>query len=168
MTVPPAPSPVTTIHFRVRYAETDAMGVVHHSRYVPWFEMGRTEFIRAHGYTYRQLEEMGVLLAVIELNARYRAAARYDDPILLTTRLVEFGRVKLRFAYQVYNEASGQLLCEAETVHAYIGRDGRPIRITSQFPAAWAQLQAIFERAQAEAKGGSDGASDAGNATANG
>src|SRR5215212_9309885 len=160
MELPPGAVP---IRFRARYAETDAMGIVHHSRYIPWLEMGRTEFIRAHGYTYRELEEAGVLLAVVELHARYRAPARYDDPILVTTRLAEFGRVKLRFAYQVYNEANGQLLIEAETVHAYIGRDGRPIRITSQFPAIWARLQAVFEQAQAATgRGGSDGPSDTG------
>src|SRR5689334_1528891 len=109
MTTPEAPPGAVAIRFRARYAETDAMGIVHHSRYIPWFEIGRTEFIRAHGYSYRQLEEMGVLLAVIELQVRYRAPARYDDEIIVYTRLVELGRVRLRFAYQVYNESTGQL-----------------------------------------------------------
>src|SRR6476619_5786120 len=86
------PGPDTAeIRFRVRYAETDAMGVVHHSRYLPWLEMGRTEILRSRDYSYRQLEQAGVLLAVIEVRVRYRAPAVYDDSILLRTRLVEFG-----------------------------------------------------------------------------
>ncbi|HUS14733.1 MAG TPA: thioesterase family protein [Chloroflexia bacterium] len=134
-----------TIRFRVRYAETDAMGVVHHSRYLPWFEMGRTEFIRERGYTYRALEQMGVLLAVIEVNVRYRASSAYDDPIVLHTQLTELGRVKLRFAYQVYHEESGRLLAEGETLHAFIGRNGAPIRLASQYPEVWARLQALMD-----------------------
>jgi acyl-CoA thioester hydrolase len=130
------------IHFRVRYAETDAMGVVHHSRYLPWLEMGRTEFLRSRDYSYRQLEQAGVLLAVIEVHTRYRAPAVYDDAIRLRTRLAEFGRVKLRFAYEVYNEDTGRLLAEAETVHAFIGRNGQPLRVATQFPEIWERLQA--------------------------
>jgi acyl-CoA thioester hydrolase len=86
--LPDRPADASDIRFRVRYAETDAMGVVHHSRYLPWLEMGRTEFLRARDYSYRQLEQAGVLLAVIEVHTRYRAPAVYDDTILLRTRLV--------------------------------------------------------------------------------
>ncbi|MGI8586066.1 MAG: acyl-CoA thioesterase [Chloroflexia bacterium] len=135
------------IRFRVRYAETDGMGVVHHSRYLPWLEMGRTEFIREHGYTYRQMEQAGVLLTVIEVQIRYKAPAAYDDTILLHTRLAEMGRVKLRFAYQVYNEQTGRLLAEAETTHAFVGRDGVPIRVMSRFPEVWERLQAVVSAA---------------------
>ncbi len=113
------------VRLRVRYAETDAMGIVHHSRYLPWLEMGRTEFIRAHGFTYRRLEEMGVSLAVIEVTVRYKAPARYDDPIVVYTRLGEFGRVRVTFEYEVYNEEDRRLLCEGHTLHAFIGRRGR-------------------------------------------
>ncbi len=151
------PPGAVAIQFRVRYAETDAMGIVHHSRYLPWLEMGRTELLRAHGYTYREMETTGVLLAVIEANLRYRAPAAYDEPILLYTWLAEFGRVRVRFAYQVLNEASGRLLVEAYTLHAFIGRDGRPIRVTQQFPEVWARLQTAMRGAVA---GGGDGATE--------
>ncbi len=128
---------------RVRYAETDAMGIVHHSRYLPWLEMGRTEFMRAHGFTYRRLEAMGVSLAVVEVSLRYRRPARYDDPIVVHTRLGEFGRVRVAFDYAVHNEDDGRLLVEGRTLHAFVGRDGRPIRVSSQFPEAWAELQRV-------------------------
>ena len=81
--------------FRVRYAETDAMGIAHHSSYVVWMEAGRTEFMRAHGFTYRELEEMGVLLPVLELNVRYMRAAVYDDELRVSTWLDELSRTRI-------------------------------------------------------------------------
>src|SRR5438045_9080803 len=87
--------------FRVRYAETDAMGIVHHGSYVDWMEMGRTEFMRAFSFTYRQLEEMGVLLPVLEINVRYKAAAVYDDELRITTWVEELTRVRVKLAYKI-------------------------------------------------------------------
>src|SRR5437870_12594131 len=81
--------------FRVRYAETDAMGIAHHSSFVVWMEMGRTEFMRAHGFTYRELEAMGVMMPVLELNMRYKQPAYYDDELRVTTWVEELSRVRL-------------------------------------------------------------------------
>jgi acyl-CoA thioester hydrolase len=139
---PPLPADATPLDFRVRYAETDAMGIVHHSRYFPWFEMGRTEYMRERGFTYRELENLGVQLAVIEATCRYRAPARYDDPIRLYTWLAEFSRVRVRFGYAAYHATEGRLLVEAATLHTFVAPDGRPLRITHH-PETWARLQAI-------------------------
>jgi acyl-CoA thioester hydrolase len=139
---PQPPAEANPIHFRGRYAETDAMGIVHHSRYFPWFEMGRTEYMRAHGFTYRELEALGVQLAVIEATCRYRAPARYDDPIVLQTWLGEFSRVRVQFRYAAYHQTEGHLLVEASTTHAFIDPAGRPVRITHH-PDIWTRLQAI-------------------------
>ena len=128
--------------FRVRYAETDAMGIVHHASYVVWMEMGRTEFMRSFGFTYRQLEEMGVLMPVIEVNVRYRQAAYYDDELRITTWAEEMTRTKIKLAYRIERASDGQLLTEAYSLHTFAGRDGRPIRITHH-PEAWARLQAM-------------------------
>src|SRR6058998_2720837 len=87
--------------FRVRYAETDAMGIAHHSSFVIWMEMGRTEFMRAHGFTYRQLEEMGVLLPVLEINVRYRQSAVYDDELRISTWADELTRTKIKLCYEI-------------------------------------------------------------------
>ena len=133
---------LTPIVFRVRYAETDAMGIVHHSRYFPWFEMGRTEFMRGRGYTYRELEERGVNLAVVEATCRYRAPARYDDEIALYTWLGEMGRVRVTFHYAAYHATSRQLLVTGHTLHAFVDHTGRPLRITHH-AEVWARLQAI-------------------------
>jgi acyl-CoA thioester hydrolase len=129
----------------VRYAETDAMGIVHHASYLVWMEMGRTEFMRHFGFTYRELEEMGVLLPVVELGIKYKQSARYDDKIKVSTWVEEMSRVRLRLAYKIERVGDGQLLTEAYTIHTYMGKDGRLLRIMDH-PEAWAQLSAMVER----------------------
>ena len=113
-------------HVRVRYAETDQMGVVYHANYLVWFEVGRVEFIRQIGLDYRSMEaEEGALIAVIEARARYKAPARYDDELTVQTRLSSVRGSVVRFTYQVLRAADRVLLCEGETVHMVIGRDMR-------------------------------------------
>jgi acyl-CoA thioester hydrolase len=126
--------------FRVRYAETDAMGIAHHSSYVVWMEAGRTEFMRAFGFTYRQLEEMGVLLPVLEINVRYRGSASYDDELRITTWTEELTRTRVKLAYRIERVAGNLLLTEAYSLHTFAGRDGRPTMITHH-PEAWEQLR---------------------------
>ncbi len=100
------------------------MGVVHHTVYPVWFEMGRTELLRSHGGSYRALEESGVLLAVTRLEVRYHAPARYDDLLSLRTSLVGGSRVKLEHEYELTRD--GDRLVTGCTVLACIDRDGRP------------------------------------------
>jgi acyl-CoA thioester hydrolase len=129
--------------FRVRYAETDAMGIVHHAAYLVWMEMGRTEFMRHFGFTYRELEKMGVLLPVVEVNVRYKQSSRYDDEIRVSTWVEEMDRVRLKLAYRMERVEDGALLIEASTTHTYIGPDGRLLRITHH-TEAWEKLQAML------------------------
>jgi acyl-CoA thioester hydrolase len=126
--------------FRVRYAETDAMGIVHHSSYVVWMEMGRTEFMRAYGFTYRELEQMGVLLPVLEINVRYRQPSYYDDELRITTRVGELSRVRIKLLYEIRRVADGVLLTEGYSLHTFAAPGGRPIRITHH-PEAWERLR---------------------------
>lgn len=112
-----------SIEIRVRYAECDPMGVAHHSAYAPWFEMGRTELLRATGGNYRDLEAAGVLLAVVKLSIRYKKPARYDDVLVLSTRIANLGHVKIEHAYEL--RRGEDLLATAETTLACIDRDGR-------------------------------------------
>ena len=137
--------------FRVRYSETDAMGIVHHSSYVLWMEVGRTEFMRAHGFTYRQLEEMGVQMPVLELSVRFRRPAYYDDELRITTWVEELSRVRLRLGYEITRVGEDQLLTEGTTEHTFIGRDGRPIRITHH-PEAWSWLLKMAPDSEAALK----------------
>ena len=109
---------------RVRYAETDQMGVVYHANYLVWFEVGRVELMRAMGLNYQLMErEHDCLIAVVEATARYRAPARYDDELVVRTRLTGVRRSMIRFAYTIAREADGVVLCTGETVHVAVGRD---------------------------------------------
>jgi acyl-CoA thioester hydrolase len=108
---------------RVRYAETDAMGIVHHATYPVWMELGRSDFLRELGQSYSEWEAQGVMMSVAELHAKYRAPARYDELVDVRTRLVEVNRRKIVFGYEIYRD--GLRLVEGQTVHMVTGRDGR-------------------------------------------
>jgi acyl-CoA thioester hydrolase len=109
---------------RVRYAETDQMGVVYHSNYLIWFEVGRVELIRSMGLDYKRMEvEEGCGIAVVDVHVRYRAPARYDDELVVETRLVAARGAVIKFGYKVLRIADRALLCEGETVHVVVGKD---------------------------------------------
>ena len=129
---------------RVRYAETDAMGVVYYANYFIWFELGRTDWIRAHGVTYRQFEEQGVLLPVIHAACDYRSSARYDDLVRIETTVTALSRVRVSFGYRVLRVEPGPeaLLATGSTEHPFMSREGRPIRLDRQSPF-WLKLTAL-------------------------
>ena len=103
---------------RVRYAETDKMGVVHHANYLVWFELGRSELCRAKGFSYKDMEEKDdALLVVAESYCRYKSPAFYDDEIIVRTKVEEFRSRSMRFVYQVFRESDETLLAEGETLH---------------------------------------------------
>lgn len=129
---------------RVRYAETDQMGVVYHARYLDWFEVGRTEMIRSCGMEYRTLEEKGLLLPVIDLTVQYRKPARYDDWVVIETRLTGFGSVRLEFAYEIRKQADNELLVTGTTRHMWVNREWRPARIDREAPELYSMLQGIL------------------------
>ncbi len=109
---------------RVRYAETDQMGVVYHANYLVWFEVGRVELMRQHGLDYKSMEqEEGCMIAVVEATARYKAPARYDDLLTIETRVTLVRGPVIRFGYRIVRAEDGVLLCEGETVHVAIGKD---------------------------------------------
>ena len=107
---------ITTI--RVRYAETDQMGVVYHSNYFIWFEVGRVELLRQLGFTYKEMERQDqCFIAVVDARCRFRAPARYDDEITIRTRLKNARESLIHFAYEAVRENDGTLLAEGETTH---------------------------------------------------
>ena len=114
---------------RVRYAETDAMGIAHHASYIVWLELGRTELLRAQGMSYRELENHGFLIVLSDLQIRYHAAARYDDELTIRTTLAEQRSRQLTFAYTI-TLAEGTLLVSAETTHIVLNQATRkPVRL---------------------------------------
>ncbi len=126
---------------RVRYAETDQMGVVYHANYLVWFEVGRVEFIRQIGLDYRSMEqEEGALIAVIEVKARYKAPARYDDELTVRTRLAGVRGGIVRFGYQVLRTADEVVLCEGETVHVVVGRDMKRRAMPERYAELFARV----------------------------
>lgn len=114
---------VNDARVRVRYAETDQMGVVYHSNYIVWFEVGRVELLRALGFTYKEMEADGVHLPVVEVKCRYKQSAMYDDQILIRTRMVNLRGSLIRFGYEAIREADGAILAEGETTHFVVGAD---------------------------------------------
>jgi len=124
-----APLDACTIEVRVRYAETDRMGVLHHSRYFVLFELARTEALRRHGLTYRQMEDEGWFLVVSKASCTFKAPARYDDVLLIETLLTRVTHTRIDHTYRVVRKSDGQLLAEAETTLACVDRDGHLQRI---------------------------------------
>lgn len=116
-----------TIELRVRYGETDAMGVVYYGNYALYLEQGRTEWLRDLGYTYKGLEDSGVMLPVVQLKVDYKHSARYDELIRVTTRLKEIPTAKIIFLYEVHNQEE-RLLCKAETTLVFIDKNTSKIR----------------------------------------
>ena len=103
---------------RVRYAETDQMGVVHHSNYLIWFEFGRSDFCRARGFSYKDMEEKdNALMVVAESYCRYKSPAFYEDVLIVRTKIEELRSRSLRFVYEIYRPSSQSMLAEGETLH---------------------------------------------------
>ena len=114
---------------RVRYAETDQMGVVYYANYLRWFERGRSEFLRQIGLPYSTIERGGIHFPVVEVTCRYAQSARYDELIQIETALAEVGRASLSFEYRIQLEAANTILATGTTKHASINASGQIVRI---------------------------------------
>lgn len=128
--------------FRVRYAETDQMGIVYYANYLVWFEIGRSELFRAINLPYTQFEEQGLGLAVVEASCRYRKPSKYDDEIVVVTEIDRLTSRTANFSYRIYREET--LLAEGNTVHVFINSEGRSADVRRY--AIWSQLQPILEK----------------------
>lgn len=113
---------------RVTYSDTDQMGMVYYANYLIWFEIGRTEFLRQYGLTYKSLEAQGVYLPVTRCVCEYKSPAKYDDLIRIVTTIVQMTRVSVTFSYKLVREGSGEVIALGETKHACIGPDGKILK----------------------------------------
>ncbi len=127
---------ITTSKVRVRYAETDQMGVVYHSNFLVYFEIARTDYFRQFGFTYRELEKEGVFMPVTECFCRYDQSAYYDDELDIVTTLEMMSRLKLRFHYEVYRNNS-EKIAEGYTMHIPVNSSGKPCKIPAAYLAAF-------------------------------
>lgn len=133
-----ATTPYHDVEFRVRYAETDQMGVVYHTNYLVWCEVGRTDYIRMRGMSYADIERAGIGLAVSELSARFHGAARYDDLIRVRTTLADVRSRGITFDYVISKVETGERLVTARTALVSIDRAGRPVAMP-------ADVRALFQ-----------------------
>lgn len=131
--------------FRVRYAETDKMGIVYHSNYLVWFEVGRSELFRDLNLPYTIFEEQDLGLTIIEASCRYRQPAHYDDEITVITKVNIYSR-KVTFSYLVYRDSA--LLAEGKTIHLFINKQGRAIDAHSH--PLWQKMQSAIEERERE------------------
>ena len=130
------PSSVTTL--RVRYAETDKMGVVYYANFLVWFEVARADLLRSLGWSYREMEAAGVSLPVIEAHCAYQRPARYDDELEVRTEGEMVSRVRMKFSYVIARLEDGVVAAAGHTVHAAVDENGRPCRIPERVRAAFA------------------------------
>lgn len=139
---------LTTTRTRIvaRYNETDKMGIVHHSQYVNWFEVARTDWVRQFGLSFRQIEERSLMLPVIGIRVRYHASARYDDAVIVETSLREYDTIRLSFNYRVIREADGELLADGYSEHCWTDDRMHPVSLRKKDPEINRMLSQEKER----------------------
>lgn len=124
----------------VRYAETDMMGIVHHSRYYPWFEVARTDWVKKTGLTYSEMERQGVLLPLTETHCRYLYGLKYEDEVLITCQVSKLSVARIEFEYEVFRLPDMLKVSEGGTKHGFTGADLRPINLKKKRPDIWDRL----------------------------
>lgn len=131
-----------TTKINVRYNETDAMGVVHHAVYPVWFEMARTDYIKAIGYSYSRMEENGVMLPVTGLSLKYKRPAKYDDDVLVNVRITRLTPARIEFAYTITRCSDSETLVVGESAHAFVdAADFKPLNFKKAMPEFFDTLE---------------------------
>lgn len=136
------PPRVHVNELRVIYGDTDQMGFAYYANYLRWFEVARNEFMRTLGFTYRRLEDEGIILPVVEATCRYQSPAYYDDLLQIHAWIEDLGRVRVRFAYQIVRAGETTPLATGHTVHASLDRDSNPRRLPAAFLEALQRFEA--------------------------
>ena len=129
----------------VRYAETDKMGIVHHSVYPIWYEAARTEAIKNAGFTYSALEKNGIMTPLVELNCKYIQPAEYEDVLTITVEIAKLTPARIIFNYQVFKPGQIKPINTGSTSHAFVGKDLKPINLKKQFPEIFERLIELMD-----------------------
>jgi len=124
---------IVDVDIRVRYAETDQMGVAYYANYLVWFEVGRSEFCRERGFRYGDLEALGYKLVVIDVHCRYRSSARYDETVIVRTRLKDANKRMITFGYQILLKDQEEVIAEGETQHICVDSNGKTKSLPGKF-----------------------------------
>ena len=141
---------ITETRFPVRYAETDQMGIVHHSVYPIWFECGITDFIKHYGIAYNELEELGLMLPLIRLTCEYKNPVKYGDSVLVKTRLIKATKVRLVLGYEVYAENKNLFCVNGTTEHAWTATNLKPVNISKYRPEIFKKLMPMYNTVTGE------------------
>jgi acyl-CoA thioester hydrolase len=127
----------------VRYAETDKMGIVHHSNYLIWFEAGRTDFIKGSNISYSDMEEKGIFIPLSESSSKYIAAAKYEDELIIKTWVKELTPIKVEFSYSVIREKDQKEIAKGSTLHVFVSTDFKIINLKKSHPEIFDKLQSL-------------------------
>ena len=137
---------ITKSQIRVRYSETDAMGIVPHSRYYPWFEIARDEFVKSVGLKYSQMEKDGLMMPLVETYAKYIQGAKYDDELTVICRLTSMTYVKCVFEYEIIRNSDEALITKGKTVHAFCDKNMKPINLKKVFPTYYEKIMELVSQ----------------------
>ncbi len=133
----------------VRYAETDQMGIAHHSNYAVWYEAARTDFIRQKiGLSYTEMERMGIIVPLLELSGKFLSPAYYEDELTVRATLQKASGVKLEFSYEIYRNGEEKPIHTGRTLHGLVGKDMRPFNMKKKFPELYQRLLECAEPEQ--------------------
>jgi len=128
---------------KVRYAETDKMGIVYHSNYLIYFEIGRTEFINECGISYIEMEQMGIMIPLLESNCKYVQGAKYADELTVKTWIEELSAAKVRFSYSIIRESDGKEITRGNTLHVFVDNGFKIINLKKKFPEIMSMLEGL-------------------------
>ena len=129
----------------VQYYETDAMGIVHHSNYIRWFEEARTDYLEQIGYSYKRLEEEGIISPVLEIEAKYKSSVHYGDFVDIEVKLTSFNGVKFYFSYTIKDVKTGEICTTGTSGHCLLDRQNRPVRLKKINPKLYELLESLVE-----------------------
>ena len=143
---------VARSHIVVRYAETDQMGIAHHSNYSIWYEVARTELIKKMGMTYTEIEQHGLIMPLVELYSKYISAAYYEDHLIVQAELKKVTGAKLEIEYVIYRENDETPINVGKTIHALVGRNLKPVNVKKEYPELYQKLISAVEKPLLEDK----------------
>lgn len=130
---------------KINYYETDQMGIVHHSNYIRFFEEARLDMMKKVGLDYRALEEMGIIIPVTFAECRYLVPLRFDDEVIIHTRMTKYDGIKMEVSYEVYKTDTGKLCTTGKTGHCFLDNELKPIRMKRKYPELFSKLKGMLE-----------------------
>ena len=136
---------IKTYRHKVQYYETDAMGIAHHSNYIRWFEEARTDYLEQIGYSYKRLEEEGIISPVLEIEAKYKSSVHYGDFVDIEVKLTSFNGVKFYFSYTIKDVKTGEVCTTGTSGHCLLDRQNRPVRLKKINPKLYELLESLVE-----------------------